>query len=89
MTSVSTPKRGRRAITAREASERFGRSPRTIRRLVAEERVAYEQRAAERHERARELRAQGLSIRAIAAELGCSRGVVEYALKKAEKAPAA
>lgn len=72
----------RRKQTARELAERFNRSPRTIRRIVAEPRAEWEGRAAARHERIRELRAEGLSYRAIAAEVGVSVGTVHYALHK-------
>lgn len=75
----------RRKYTAREMAERFNKTPQTIRNLMAEPRSEYEARASERHQRILELRAQGLSIRAIAAELGCSRGPVEYALKKNDR----
>lgn len=73
---------GRRVGTARELGERLGRSPRTIRRYVAEPRDQYNARIAARHEQIRELRAEGLSMRAIASELGVSVGTVHYALNK-------
>lgn len=75
----------RRKQTARELAERFNRSPRTIRRIVAEPRAEWEGRASARHERVRALRETGLSYRAIASELGISVGTVHYALNK-EKA---
>ena len=83
------PKRARRKLTARELGERFNLSPRTIRGLIAEERTTYLARAAERHEKMRQLRAQGLSLRAIAAELGCAPSTVQRALKKDSANPAA
>jgi len=61
--------------------ERFGRSPRTIRRIISEPRDDYLARAQERAERIRKLRQSGMTMRAIAAELGCSVGTVHYALK--------
>lgn len=73
----------RRTQTARELANRFGKSPRTIYRVMAEPRESYEARAIARHERIRELRANGLSYRAIAAELNVSIGTVHYALNKA------
>ncbi|QIM16039.1 helix-turn-helix domain-containing protein [Leucobacter insecticola] len=53
-----------------------------VKRLIAEPRDEYEARIAARHERIRELRADGLSMRAIAAELDVSVGTVHYALNK-------
>jgi len=76
-----TPTRARRTHTARELGERFGRSPRTIRRIISEPRDDYLARAQERAERIRKLRQSGMTMRAIAAELGCSVGTVHYALK--------
>jgi len=75
----------RRTQTARELAKRFGKSQRTIYRVMAEPREDYEARAAERHARISRLRAEGLSMRAIAAEVGVSVGTVHYALNK-EKA---
>ena len=72
----------RRKQTARELAERFNRSPRTIRRVMAEPRADFESRAAARHEQIRTLRDQGLSMRAIADEIGVSVGTVHYALHK-------
>ena len=76
------PTRARRGQTARELADRFGVSPRTIRRTVAEERSEFLNRAQQRRERIRELRATGLSYRAIAAEVGCSVGTVHNALRR-------
>ena len=72
----------RRKQTARELAERFNRSTRTIRRVMAEPRADFEARAAARHDQIRELRDQGLTMRAIAAELKISVGAVHYALHK-------
>lgn len=72
----------RRTHTAAELGKRFDRSARTIRRVMAEPRETYEARAAARHERIRELREQGLSMRAIANEVGVTVGAVHYALHK-------
>lgn len=74
------PRKGR---TARELAELAGKSVRTAQRWTSEPREQYEARVAERHERIRELRADGLSYRAIAAELGVSVSTVHYALNKA------
>ena len=58
------PTRAKRKQSARELAERFGVSPRTIRRTVAQE------------------RAEGLSMRAIAAKEGVTVGTVHYAIHK-------
>lgn len=70
----------RRKRTAREVAEQLGVSPRTVRRFVAEPRDAYLSRAEQRRQQIRELREQGLSMRAIATEVGCSVGTVHNAL---------
>lgn len=62
----------RRAVTAKEAARRFGKSPRTIRRLVAEDRQDYLSRSATRREAAYTLRQQGKSWPDIAKALDCS-----------------
>lgn len=80
--SAVTP--ARRNKTARELAEQFGVSRRTIQRAIAEPRAEYDARAAARHARIRELREEGKSYRAIAAEIGVSVGTVHYALNKAE-----
>lgn len=74
------PRNGR---TARELAEKTGMSVRTAQRWTSIPREDFEARAAERHERIRALRAEGLSMRAIAAELDVAVGTVHYALKKA------
>lgn len=74
---------GRRNASARELAERMGVTPRTIQRYIAEPRAEYEARAEARHERIRKLRAEGLSMRAIGAEVGVSVGTVHYALNRA------
>ena len=71
----------RRSQTARELGKRFNRSPRTIRRVMAESRSDYESRAGERRAKIRELRATGMTYREIAAEIGCAIGTVHNALK--------
>ena len=73
------PRSGR---TARELAEKMGASVRTAQRWTSEPRETYEARAAARHERIHELREQGLSMRAIATEVGVTVGTVHYALHK-------
>lgn len=85
---MMTIKRARRAMTARELAEVFDRSPRTIRRIIAEERSSYEARAQNRRARILELHAQGLGVRAIARELDCNPGLVSTRLKEARAAGA-
>lgn len=70
----------RRKRTAREIAEQLSVSPRTVRRFVAEPRAEYLTRAEQRRKQIRELREQGLSMRAIAAQVGCSVGTVHNAL---------
>ena len=79
-------KPARRPVTARVLAERIGVSERTIKRYVAEPRAEYNARTAARHARIRELREEGKSYRAIAAEVGVSLGTVQYALNKSESA---
>lgn len=67
--------------TAREAAEWAGSSIRTAQRWTAQPREIYLSRAQERRMKIRELRATGMSMRAIAAEVGCSVGTVHNALK--------
>ena len=78
------PRKGR---TASEMAERAGKSVRTAQRWTSEPRETYLARAAKRHEKMRELRAKGLSLRAIAAELGCAASTVQRALKKDSTSP--
>lgn len=75
----------RRKRTAREIAEQLGVSPRTVRRFVAEPRDDYLSRAEQRRQQIRDLREQGLSIRAIANKVGCSVGTVHNALKDHSK----
>lgn len=72
----------RRNVSAAVLAERLGVSTRTIKNYMAEPRQAYTDRAAARHARIRELREQGLTMRAIAAEVDCTVGTVHYALNK-------
>ena len=65
-----------RPLTAREAAELVGRSPRTVQRWRAEAREDYERRATARRERAAALRSEGKTYREIADALDCSTGTV-------------
>lgn len=66
----------RRKFTAREAAERLGVTTRTVQRLMAEPRDQYLERANIKRKQVADLRAQGLSIRAIATELNISKSAV-------------
>lgn len=70
----------RNGKTAREVAEKTGLSIRTIMEWTAEPRENYLSRAEERRQKIRELRKTGLSMRAIAAEVGCSVGTVHNAI---------
>lgn len=70
---MSALKPVRRQLTAREAAERLGVTTRTVQRLMAEPRGQYLARANAKREQVADLRAQGLSIRAIADQLGISK----------------
>lgn len=74
-------KPGKRKGTARELAARLGVNERTIRSYIAQPREEYLSEAEQRRLRIRELRETGLSMRAIAAEVGCSVGTVHNALK--------
>lgn len=78
----STPTRAKRTQTARELADRFGVSVRTIQRTVAQPREDYLADAAARRERIHAMRAEGLSMRAIAEREGVTVGAVHYALHK-------
>lgn len=75
----------RRAMTAREGAKRFGVSPRTIRKVMAEPREQYEARARERQERVIALRREGLKLTEIAARVGMTTGGVGATLHVARK----
>ncbi|MGO1321140.1 helix-turn-helix domain-containing protein [Brevibacterium aurantiacum] len=74
-------KPGKRKGTARELAARLGVNERTIRSYIAQPREEYLSEAEQRRLRIRELREKGLSMRTIAAEIGCSVGTVHNALK--------
>lgn len=63
-----------RTMTAREAAKKFGKSPRTIQRLVALDRDVYLDRAAERRQKAWDMRALGCSWNEIAEALETTYG---------------
>nr|AAR85894.1 putative theta replicase [Rhodococcus sp. B264-1] len=75
----------RNGITVRELAERTGVSTASIIRWTSEPREAYLSRAQQRREKIRELRGTGMSMRAIANELGCSVGTVHHALAGIER----
>lgn len=72
----------RNGATAKAIAERVGTTVRTAQRWTSEPRETYLSRAAERHDRIRKLRQNGMTIRAIAAAVGCSVGAVHYALNQ-------
>ncbi|MFC7830905.1 hypothetical protein [Streptomyces sp. NPDC057375] len=63
-------------------------SPRTVLRMVAEERAAYESRSRQRRDQIIELHRQGLKGYEIARELSISAGLVSIRLKEARSAGA-
>ena len=75
----------RNGLTAKELAERIGCTPQTIRNWTAEPRADYIARADDKRARVQELRAKGLSMRAIAAEIGCSVGTVHRYVKEVEE----
>ena len=72
----------KRKRTAREVAERLGVSERTVRNFVAQPREEYLADAAARRQRIRAMRAEGLSMRAIAEREGVTVGAVHYAIHK-------
>lgn len=75
----------RNGLTARELAERIGCTPQTIRNWTAEPREDYLARANEKRQRVQELRAKGLSVRAIARETGYSVGTVHRYIKQMQE----
>lgn len=63
-----------RSMSAADAAKKLGRSPRTIRRLVALDRDEYLERAAERREMAWNMRILGDSWEEIAERIGTTAG---------------
>ena len=90
---VSKPIFSRKGMTLTEASKLTGIPVRTLARWTPEPREDYLARVNEKRGRVRELRAQGLSMRAIANEIGCSVGTVHrygtVAALQAENSPLA
>ena len=82
---MSAQQPGRRKVTAREAAEKYGVSPRTVRRLVAEPRSDFLSRAAARRAQAVQLRLDGASYAEIAEAMGCSTGSVGSLLHHARR----
>ncbi|MEU3262401.1 HTH domain-containing protein [Streptomyces bacillaris] len=80
------PRRERRTVTARELADRFGVSPRTVLRMIAEKRAEYEGRSRQRRDQIVELHRQGLKGYEIARELSISAGLVSIRLKEAREA---
>ncbi|GAA4826480.1 helix-turn-helix domain-containing protein [Tomitella cavernea] len=62
-------------------------SVRQVQNWTSEPRLTYLSRAQERRVKIRELRATGMSMRAVAAEIGCSVGTVHNALKDTDQPP--
>jgi len=78
--------RKKRHGTARELAERFGVSPRTVQRLVAEERADYVSRAVSRRDQIITLHRQGVKQKAIAAQLDVTPALVSMRLREAREA---
>ncbi len=76
-------RRPRKGRTIKEAARLTGLTEQTIKRWTSEPREVYLSRVEGRREQIRELRAAGMAMRAIAAEVGCSVGTVHNALKLA------
>lgn len=74
------PRQGR---TARDVAEQTGLSLRQVQNWTSKPRTTYLAAAQERREKICDLRATGLSMRAIADELKCSVGTVHHALTDA------
>jgi DNA-directed RNA polymerase specialized sigma24 family protein len=72
-------------MTAREAAELLGCTPRHIRRVVAEPREEFLARAAERRESVMALRGKGLKYREIADELRLPMGTVKTIIHHAKQ----
>ncbi len=83
---MATERMSRNGLTVQDLVERTGVSRTNIVQWTAEPREEYLSRAQQRHEQIRRLRAEGLSMRAIAARVGCTVGTVHYALTRAATA---
>ena len=75
----------RRSITAKELARRLGSSERTARRLIAEPRDQFLERAELRRKQVVELRERGMKYREIAEKLEMSTGAVGRILHDARK----
>jgi DNA-binding NarL/FixJ family response regulator len=75
-------RRPRNGRTIKQAARLTGLTEQTIKRWTSEPRETYLSRAQQRRERILELRATGMSMRAIATEVGCAVGTVHNALKE-------
>lgn len=78
--------RARRGDTAAATGARVGRSARTVRRHVAEERQAYELRAAGRRRTVLALRARGATWAEIATEIGVTEAAARSLAWRAHRA---
>nr|WP_014235124.1 sigma factor-like helix-turn-helix DNA-binding protein [Arthrobacter rhombi]AER68057.1 DNA-binding protein RepB [Arthrobacter rhombi]AER68062.1 DNA-binding protein RepB [Shuttle vector pRMU824]AER68067.1 DNA-binding protein RepB [Shuttle vector pRMU824Km]AER68072.1 DNA-binding protein RepB [Shuttle vector pRMU824Tc] len=76
----------RRKITAREAAEQVGCTPRHIRSVVAEPRHEFLARAAERQRKAADWKDEGLTYREIAERLDCTPKAAENLVLRGRKA---
>lgn len=72
----------KRTITAKELALLTGKSERTIRNHVAQNRKCYEAEAKERRLRAYTMRSSGFSINDIANTLGCSYNAAAALIKR-------
>ena len=82
---MSAQQPGLRKMNAREAAEKYGVSPRTVRQLVAEPRQDFLNRASARRAQAVRLRTSGASYVEIAEAMGCSTGTVGRLLHDARR----
>lgn len=81
MAETRIPRNGK---TVRELVEKTGFSTNTIIRWTSDPLENYLARANEKRAKVAELRAQGLTMRAIAKELGCSVGTVHRYVKEVQ-----
>lgn len=84
--TLTTRPHPRNGWTLRQLAEKTGASERSIARWTSEPREVYLERANEKRTEILKLRLQGLSIKAIAEELGCSVGIVHKYVTEAKKA---
>lgn len=82
--SARTP--ARRKMTAREAAELLGCSPRRIRAVVAEPREDFLARAAERQLKAVQMKDDGKTYREIGELLECTPKAAEHLVLRGRKA---